>query len=283
MPHKGESASFFSLHFLLQCSGRYPPSSPFLPPLSPVPSPIASPGESGRRSFHAGAQTLYFQRNPAAGDQERRPAPGGQPACPRRQRGLSSQEEPGLREQQKPRLPAPASPGAPGRRERRKRLRGARGPGTAAGTSSGRPLCPAAGPASAPGAGAPRERLGGRLAARRPARPPARPPPLCRARAGHRSPPALERRGAARPPSAGAESIGKASARCRGRGRACERESGRKPPGQSGRTSAPRELRVGPRIVSFHQALRLLPPAGAQSSERANSSPQASLTFAPAV
>lgn len=34
MPHKGESASFFSLHFLLQCSGRYPP---FLPlPSSPL-------------------------------------------------------------------------------------------------------------------------------------------------------------------------------------------------------------------------------------------------------
>lgn len=58
---------------LLQYSGRSPPSSPFLPPLSPVPSPTATPGELlGRRSFHAGAQTLYFQRKPASEGDGRR-------------------------------------------------------------------------------------------------------------------------------------------------------------------------------------------------------------------
>lgn len=72
MPHKGESASFFSLHFYCNSQAGLPLPPPFLPPLSPVPSPTATPGELGRRSFHAGAQTLYFQRKPASEGDGRR-------------------------------------------------------------------------------------------------------------------------------------------------------------------------------------------------------------------
>lgn len=72
MPHKGESASFFSLHFYCNIQAGLPLPPPFLPPLSPVPSPTATPGELGRRSFHAGAQTLYFQRKPASEGDGRR-------------------------------------------------------------------------------------------------------------------------------------------------------------------------------------------------------------------
>lgn len=59
-----------SSRFVFYCNiqAGIPPSSspPFLPPVSLVPSPIATPGELGRRSFHAGAQTLYFQQKPAS-------------------------------------------------------------------------------------------------------------------------------------------------------------------------------------------------------------------------
>lgn len=79
------SSRFIFIAIFRQVSPFLPP---FLPPVSPVPSPIATPGELGRRSFHAGAQTLYFQQKPASEGDGRRagaalgsgPATGSPPA-----------------------------------------------------------------------------------------------------------------------------------------------------------------------------------------------------------
>lgn len=76
MPLKGESRFFLLNFFIFQYPGRSLPL--FFPPLSPVPSPTATPGELGLRSFHAGAQTFYFQRKPASeGDGPREPQQRG--------------------------------------------------------------------------------------------------------------------------------------------------------------------------------------------------------------
>lgn len=81
MPLKGESHFFLLDFFIFQYPSRSLPL--FFPPHSPVPSPTTTPGELGRRSFHAGAQTFYFQRKPASeGDGSRAAAArsSGQPA-----------------------------------------------------------------------------------------------------------------------------------------------------------------------------------------------------------
>ena len=76
--------SKFHYHRLLWLASGQPieksflPSSPLPSSLSPVPSPTATPGELDRRSFHAGAQTFYFQRKPASeGDRQRAGAAQG--------------------------------------------------------------------------------------------------------------------------------------------------------------------------------------------------------------
>lgn len=69
------SSCFIFIAIFRQVS-PFPPS--FLPSsLWPVPSPTATPGELGRRSFHAGAQTFYFQRKPAS-EGDSRPAGAAQ-------------------------------------------------------------------------------------------------------------------------------------------------------------------------------------------------------------
>lgn len=268
MPHKGESASFFSLRFYCDIQAGIPLPPPFLPPFSPVPSPIATPGELGRRSFHAGAQTLYFQRKPPSEGDGRRagagaargsgPAAGAPPApAPARAEPAEASR---LRARQPPRLAAPSSPNAPGRQETRKRLRGAPGPGTAAGTAHRRLLCPARGPRERAGSG--RTEGAPRKPARRAAPPPPRPPALrlCAAfglgtevrwhssAEGHRARHPLERSQSARQPRAGG-----------GEGERAAR-AGKEAARPGGGARAPREPRAEPRIVSFHRALGRWPP-----------------------
>lgn len=176
MPHKGESASFFSLHFYCNIQAGLPQPPPFLPPSRRSPPPLLRreswAGEVSKQEPKLCTSSESPRRRATAGERERRRARGWRPAHSQRQRGLSSREELRLQAQQKPRPPAPASPNAPGRRERTKKLCGAPGPGTAARTSLRRLLCPAEGPASAQRAGAPRKRRESRLAALPPARPP---------------------------------------------------------------------------------------------------------------
>lgn len=189
--------------------------SPFLPPLpsslSPVPSPTATPGELDWRSFHAGAQTFYFQRKPASeGDGRQAGAAQGS----RRPAGST---------------PAPAPTPAPARVELAGRTEA---PGDAAAAAPGHNVAKCSRPAAEdeealrcrrPGNGcrdwpppaalssrgpsdraegrAPRERRRSRLAA---------PPPalrLCAALSrAPRNPRALERPGPPRPPPARAVS-----------------------------------------------------------------------------
>jgi hypothetical protein len=171
MPHQGESASFFSLYFDCNIQAGLPLPPPFLPPLSPVPSPTATPGELGQRSFHAGAQTFYFQRKPvsegdcprAGATQESGRATGSAPA-PVRVELAGRTEAPGAalgpsiaecsrpagEDQEALWYPRPGD----GRRDQLPPL-----------------LCPAGGPANAQRAGAARERRGSRIAAPLPSRP----------------------------------------------------------------------------------------------------------------
>lgn len=240
--------------------------SPFLPP-SFLPSRRSPPPLLRRESWAGEVSTQEPKlctssesprRRATAGERERLRARGGRPAHSQRQRGLSSQEEPRLQAQQKPRSPAPASPNAPGRRERTKKLCGAPGPGTAAGTSLRRLLCPAEGPASAQRAGAPRKRRKSRLAALPPARPPSGFVLLsagAQKSAGTRAP-----RGTA--PAASPSRVHRQRQSHAG-GREKERVSGIRG-GSHQAEAVERALRGSSersrRIVSSHQAPRLLPP-----------------------
>lgn len=262
MPHKGESASFFLLHFNcnIQAGRPFPPS--FLPPSGRSPPPLLRreswAGEVSTQEPKLSTSSESPRRRATAGERERRRARGRRPAQPQRQRqhGLGSLEEPRLRAQQQPRLPTPASPHAPGRRQRTKRLCGAPGPGSASETGRRRLLCPAEGPASAHRASVCRER-------RRASSPRCRPPALrlCAAlhsgteeSAGTRAPrgtaPAASRRSlSARQPHSG--------------GREKERVSVSRE-GSHQAKAVERALRGSSepsgRIVSFHQAPGLLPP-----------------------
>lgn len=146
MPHQGESASFFSLHFfliLIAIARQVSPPPPLPTSSAPFPSfsPIAGPlppshrlESLGRRSFHAGAQTFYFQRKPASEGE-----------CPRAGSGAGfrgagdiiaapAQTELAWKASSLPaQLPATASSNAPGGRERTQRFSGASPvPGSAA-------------------------------------------------------------------------------------------------------------------------------------------------------
>lgn len=239
MPHKGESPSFFLLHFYCNIPAGLPLPS-FLPILRWSPPPLQRreswAGEVSTQEPKLSTSSESPRRRATAGERERCRARGGRPAQPQRQRGLSSQEEPRLRAQQQPRLPAPASSNAPGQRERTKRLWGPQArERLQRPAAAGRFVQPRAQRARreracgaiAEGAGSPRHRPAGFV--RRSAR-------------ARKSRLALERRGAPRPPPARAESVGKAATRWRQRERTSEREPGRKPSGQGGRTRSPREL-----------------------------------------
>lgn len=172
MPHKGESASFFLLHFYcsIQAGLPFPPS--FLPPSGRSPPPLLRreswAGEVSTQEPKLSTSSESPRRRATAGERERRRARGRRPAQSQRQHELGSLEEPRLRAQQQPRLPTPTSPNAPGRRQKTKRLCGAPGPGTASETRLRRLLCPAEGPASAHGASVRRERPGASSPRRRP-------------------------------------------------------------------------------------------------------------------
>lgn len=202
MPQKGESASFFSLHFYCNIQAGLPLPPPFLPPSCPSPPPLLRreswTGEVSTQEPKLSTSSESRRQSATAGERERRRARGGRPAQSQSQRGLISQEEPRLRAPQPPRLPATALPNAPGRRERTKRLCGATGPGTAAAIGRRRPLCPVAGPASA-------QRAARRGSAEGAGSPRHRPPALrlCAALSrAPRNPLAPERSGPPRPPPA---------------------------------------------------------------------------------
>lgn len=242
MPHKGESAAFFSHHSI----AIFWQVSPFLPlPSSPLagPLPHCYAGRVGPEKFPRRSPNFVLPAKARVGG--RRPTSGsgagfgaGGRLTPSaglarwNNRGSGRRSSRGSRPQRRQMLPA----GGRGRRgsavsQTRERLQEPAAAGCFVQPRAQRTRRDPACRGSGEGAGLPR------------CCPLARPPALCCTRSGYRSPLAVEHRGAPRPPPAGAESTRKAIARWRQRERASEREPGRKPPGQSGRTRARRELR----------------------------------------
>lgn len=90
----------------------------------------------------------------------------------------------------------------------------------------------------------------------------ARPPSgfVRRSARARKSPRALERRGAPRPPTAGAESVGKAATRWRQKEQASVSREGSHQ-AKAGERALRGSSEPSGRIVSFHQAPRLLPPS----------------------
>lgn len=192
MPHQGESASFFSLHFFFliaiarQVSPPPPPPAPpfLLSPRSPVPSPHRIAwrvwaGEVSTQEPKLSTSSESPRPRASASELGAERGFGGRATSSQRQRRLSSlgkhrasrrcsrlQLRQMLPEGGSGRRDSPVLPRCQGRPRRS--------------VASGR-LCPAPGPARAQSAGAPREPE--RSAARPP---PARPPALCRPRLGHR-------------------------------------------------------------------------------------------------
>lgn len=264
MPHKGESASFFSLHFYCNVQAGIPP---ILPPPSFLrsrrsPPPLLRPeswaGEVSTLEPKLCTSSKSPRRRATAGERERRWAPGRRPAHPQRLAPARAEltEEPGA-------AAAAAAPGPINSKcsrlagEEEEALRCSR-PGNG---------CRDRTPPAALSSRGPRERAGsGRTegAPRKPARRAAASSPalrLCAASGpgtqvrwhssaeGHRARRPLEQSQSARQRHTG----------CREKGSVSGSREGRKPPGQRGRTRAPRELRAEPRIVRFLQALGLSP------------------------
>lgn len=281
MPQKGESASFFLLHFYCNIQAGLPLPPPFLPSSRPSPPPLLR-RESWTREVSTQEPQLSTssesrRQRATAGEREQRRAPGGRLAQPQRQRGLISQEGRRLWAPQPPRLPATALPNAPGQPERTKRLCGATGPGTAAAIGRRRPLCPVAGPASAQRAA----RRGSAEGAGSPCRRPPALPALCGALPGSEEAAGTRALRAAAP---AASSSNQSALQPHAGGQKKERGSGSREGSCQARVVV-RALRGSSepngRIVSFHQTPRLSPPTWAQSSELENSlRPGFSPTFA---
>lgn len=257
------SSCFIFITIFRQVS-PFPPS--FSPSsLRPVPSPTATPGELGRRSFHAGAQTFYFQRKPAS-EGDSRPAGAAQGSgqaagsvpAPARARLAGRTEAPGAAPAAAPdpnvaKCPRPAA-------EDEEALRCPR-PGNGFGDpgSAGRFVRPRAQRARTERACRGSAKEPARRAA---ARPPARPPALCGARLGHRrvgghssaegyrARRQPEQSQSAKQPQAGGREKERVSVSREGSHQA-----------KAGERALRGSSEPSGRIVSFHQAPRLLPPS----------------------
>lgn len=252
------SSCFIFIAIFRQVSPFLPPS--FLPLAGPLPHCYA--GRVGRRSFHAGAQTFYFQRKPASeGDSRRAGAAqgSGQAAssvpAPARARLAGRTEAPGAAAAAAPdpnvaKCPRPAA-------EDEEALRCPR-----PGNGFGYPAGPAALSSEGPSERALSERAEGAPRSQLAAPPPARPPALCGARLGHgrvrghssaeghRARRQPEHSQSARQPHAGGREKEQASVSRKGSHQA-----------KAGERALRGSSEPSGRIVSFHQAPSLLPPS----------------------